>query len=617
MNYEKLKIKGNVIMKKLKALLCMMLIFTLCACGGPSSVSNRQNEPSSWAEEEVRMAEQSGLLTDAVMRNIRGNITRELFCEMVVRAYERLSGTVADAGTVSFTDTANSEILKAANLGIVSGLGNGAFGPGMLITREQIAVMLVRLIARSVPYANITAYNNNIFDDSENISDWARPAVNFMYDNGFVRGVGGGRIEPQATTTCEQAVLFLNRVFKAYFGKTAADYSVNVQPVNDYSVYLGSWDLDMPGDASAGSYNKAGINVLKTDGNNIVFELYNRIGDFDLFDFDLCTVSADGNRIVAYTKARTSGSDPMPSEFRISLALNGDDIDLEAYNITNGTMAFAGKLHRSRNGGSWGLSVSEADNEVYRFSNLSNDGETVYVTPHYASNGGIVFEDGNIHVTPLPNGIINEGDIYKICCYKGRLYYATGLEGSDIPEPTKIYACDMNGSNNVLIADDVKEYGEAFIVDDILYYDAYRSTAYDGPSGYDGGITRIELNDLSKKKIFTGAAELKYCDGEYAYYMGFDSTYGAVPVNGGESVSQSPENDEYSYEVYLDGDKVYYISGNVLYERDRNGGNERTICAVPDNSHINNVSSEHVYYSQFVSVPGRSNMIALANRVDI
>lgn len=47
----------------------------------------------------------------------------------------------------------------------------------------------------------------------------------------------------------------------------------------------------------------------------------------------------------------------MPSEFRISLQLNEDDIDLEAYNITNGRMAFAGKLHRSEYGTDWGLTV--------------------------------------------------------------------------------------------------------------------------------------------------------------------------------------------------------------------------------------------------------------------
>lgn len=118
-NYRK-KINGIFTMKEFKTLLCVLLMLTLCACESYSPVSNRTNAPSSWAEEDIKRAENSGLLTDSVTRNIRGDITR-----------------------------------------------------------EQIAVMLVKLIARSVSYANIMAYNDNIFEDSANISDWAKPAVDF------------------------------------------------------------------------------------------------------------------------------------------------------------------------------------------------------------------------------------------------------------------------------------------------------------------------------------------------------------------------------------------------------------------------------------------------------
>ena len=93
------------------------------------------SNPSSWATEEVNAAINAELVTDSVMVNYQANITREQFCEMVVRAYEKISGENAETGNMYFSDTNNVEILKAANLGIVTGYGNNVFGPNDLITR--------------------------------------------------------------------------------------------------------------------------------------------------------------------------------------------------------------------------------------------------------------------------------------------------------------------------------------------------------------------------------------------------------------------------------------------------------------------------------------------------
>ena len=179
-------------------------------------VSYAQSSPSEWALSEVSDAISNDLVTDSVKKDYQANITREQFCEMVVLAYEKISEKAAITGNMSFNDTSNSEILKAANLGIVEGYGNGVFAPNDLITREQIAVMLVRMIDKAVQYENIDVYNQNNFNDSYLISDWALPSINFAYDNYFMRGVGYNCIDPQANTTCEQAVLLVYRVVKLY-----------------------------------------------------------------------------------------------------------------------------------------------------------------------------------------------------------------------------------------------------------------------------------------------------------------------------------------------------------------------------------------------------------------
>ena len=175
------------------------------------------DSPSSWAAEEVGEAIAAGIVPGSVTEDYQESITREEFCETALLTYEAISGTEAETGSVSFSDTDNPEILKAANLGIVQGYGNGIFAPDDLITREQIAVMLVRMIDKAVELEDITIYNDNTFPDSELISDWARPSVNFAYDNGIMRGVDScGSINPLANTSCEEAVLLAYRTSRLY-----------------------------------------------------------------------------------------------------------------------------------------------------------------------------------------------------------------------------------------------------------------------------------------------------------------------------------------------------------------------------------------------------------------
>ncbi|MBQ4109386.1 MAG: leucine-rich repeat protein [Clostridia bacterium] len=172
--------------------------------------------PSSWAEEGVNAAKAIGIIIKSVMENYQANITREQFCEMVVKAYEYISGKTADAGDVKFSDTDNDQIKKAANLGIVSGYGDGIFAPNDLVTREQIAAMLVRMISKAVDNIDVNVYNDNVFSDKADISDWALASINFAYDNGIMQGVGENRIDSKSNTTCEQAVLLVYRTVQKY-----------------------------------------------------------------------------------------------------------------------------------------------------------------------------------------------------------------------------------------------------------------------------------------------------------------------------------------------------------------------------------------------------------------
>jgi len=84
----------------LSVLLSILLVFMTL----PVLVS-AGSTPSEWAVREVGLANETGLVTDATTKDYSAPVTREQFCELVVKLYEKLTGdTASDQGNV-FTDT--------------------------------------------------------------------------------------------------------------------------------------------------------------------------------------------------------------------------------------------------------------------------------------------------------------------------------------------------------------------------------------------------------------------------------------------------------------------------------------------------------------------------------
>jgi hypothetical protein len=249
-----------------------------------------------------------------------------------------------------------------------------------------------------------------------------------------------------------------------------------------------------------------------------------------------------------------------------------------------------------------------AGEETNYFSDVDGYWGSVYTTHIIGTNGGDTYGNGNVTVNMLPYGLKDQGRIYRFCFYNDKLYYLTGPDGSDIDYPARIYSCDINGKNNRLLADNAEPWSEVFIIDNVLYYDAYDSVSWGGPQGYDGGIYRINLNNLSWKKIVSGKVSLTYCDGDYAYYIVGNNwdTAAAIDVNGNHQVAVNIYSDEcvrgWLCEVWIKGNYTYYVSGNGLYVRTKNGYDSRLICKVNNYNHdyglyIRNITENYIYYS--------------------
>jgi hypothetical protein len=172
---------------------------------------------SEWAIDEIEEAVAYGLTTSRVLNNFQKNITREEFCEIVIKLYKQLNGSsISSVSTNPFTDTTNEMVLMANKIGIVKGVGNGLFAPNNSITREEICVMLHRTLTTAMPENEITISGSLAFDDASQVSDWATDSVVFMNQNSIMKGIGNNEINPLGFTPREQAIILLKRTFDAF-----------------------------------------------------------------------------------------------------------------------------------------------------------------------------------------------------------------------------------------------------------------------------------------------------------------------------------------------------------------------------------------------------------------
>jgi len=118
--------------------------------------------------------------------NPTDNVTREQFLKMLIEATE----IETDVAENTFADVKDAwykpYVLKAKSFGIVNGVSDTEFGIGSNITRQDMAVMISRVIEKLG--LDVNKAETNAFADTEKVSGYAKDAVIFMKSIGLIEG---------------------------------------------------------------------------------------------------------------------------------------------------------------------------------------------------------------------------------------------------------------------------------------------------------------------------------------------------------------------------------------------------------------------------------------------
>lgn len=166
------------------------------------AVSFTDLSEAAWAERYILALAQKGIISGKGEGVFEPNsaVKREEFIKILVGALE----IELQEGVCSFSDVpaehwAQGYILAAEKCGITNGIGDGSFGLGLDISREDMAVMICRAL-RQLGYTLGQPLDAVLFEDHNVISDYALEHVEYLQRAGVLSG-SANRIKPLAPAT--------------------------------------------------------------------------------------------------------------------------------------------------------------------------------------------------------------------------------------------------------------------------------------------------------------------------------------------------------------------------------------------------------------------------------
>lgn len=142
------------------------------------------------------------------------NMTRAMLVTVLFRLENEPDATASTVFTDVKEDSWYADAVEwAASSGIVNGVGNDLYDPNGDVTREQIATMLYRY----VKYLGLDVSARGSLDkfyDGDQVSDWAKDAMQWAVKLGIFRGDDTGCLNPKNNATRAEVATLMERIVK-------------------------------------------------------------------------------------------------------------------------------------------------------------------------------------------------------------------------------------------------------------------------------------------------------------------------------------------------------------------------------------------------------------------
>ena len=173
---------------------------------------------SAWYASAVEYVTQNNLMDGTGDGKFSPNATTTR--AMLVTILYRLDGANV-SGSSQFSDVPadawySAAVAWANDYNLVTGYGNGTFGPNDPVTREQLAVILQRYAA-CLGYDVTLGADLSAYQDASSISAYAADAMAWAKLEGLINGVGNNLLKPKGNATRAEIATILQRFCENLF----------------------------------------------------------------------------------------------------------------------------------------------------------------------------------------------------------------------------------------------------------------------------------------------------------------------------------------------------------------------------------------------------------------
>ena len=204
-------------MKKFKRVLAALLvmIMVLQPAAFAASVADFLDFPFGWSKDAMTAAVENGLYIGNESKLIEPDkaLTRAELAAFITRAF----GATRMADLSKITDVKADDwfyepVAKAYQMGAITGTSDTTFDPNSYITREQVFLVLARVLC--ISGTNEQALDK--FTDAGKINSWAKNGIIGMVEKSYINGYPDGSFRPQDNITRAELAQVFHNIFKMY-----------------------------------------------------------------------------------------------------------------------------------------------------------------------------------------------------------------------------------------------------------------------------------------------------------------------------------------------------------------------------------------------------------------
>jgi hypothetical protein len=189
---------------------------------GPSdkNIKNFNDINTHWAKESIEYLANKGIINGTSENTFSpsSKITRADFIVILVKALDLKGSSNESFNDVREEDYFYSAVSIAKELGIASGTGSGNFNLRDNLTRQDMAVLIMRALNKSNIDFQTDQENVTKYDDSIEVANYAKDSINKLIAQNIISGYNN-KLMPKEKSTRAQVATIIYRIMKEVLKK--------------------------------------------------------------------------------------------------------------------------------------------------------------------------------------------------------------------------------------------------------------------------------------------------------------------------------------------------------------------------------------------------------------